>query len=80
MAIIGRRGRWGLCTSTITYMMDSDVGLFADLALLAQAATLARDVRILDFLICDTVWSRKNSKTGHSLWTTRIEIVESTLA
>ena len=28
-----------VCASTITYTMDGDVGLFADLALLAQAAS-----------------------------------------
>ena len=69
-----------VCTSTITYMMDGDVGLFADLALLAQAAALARDVSILVFLVYDTVWTGNNSETGRSLWTTRIGIVESTLA
>ena len=69
-----------VCTSTITYMMDGDVGLFADLALLAQAAALARDVSILVFLVYDTVWTGNNSETRRSLWTVRIGIVESTLA
>jgi hypothetical protein len=44
----------GARTSTITYMMDGDIGLFADLALLAQAAALARDVVSL---VCDMVWA-----------------------
>ena len=39
-----RQGDRGICTSTITYMLDGKVGLFADLALLAQAAALAREV------------------------------------
>lgn len=34
-----------VCTSTITYMLDGYVGLAADLALMAQAAGLAREVR-----------------------------------
>ena len=42
-----------VCASTITYTMDGDVGRFANLALLAQAVALARDLRILDFLVCD---------------------------
>jgi hypothetical protein len=33
-----------VCTSTITYMLDGKVGLLADLALMAQAAALAREV------------------------------------
>ena len=33
-----------VCTSTITYMLDGEVGLLADLALMAQAAALAREV------------------------------------
>jgi hypothetical protein len=32
------------CGKTITYMLDGHVGLFADLALMAQAAGLAREV------------------------------------
>jgi len=39
-----RQGDRAICTSTITYMLDGKVGLFADLALLAQAAALAREV------------------------------------
>ena len=37
-------GEHGVCSSTITYMLDGDVGLFFDLALLAQTAALAREV------------------------------------
>ncbi|KAG6865105.1 hypothetical protein C0991_005066 [Blastosporella zonata] len=33
-----------VCGSTITYMLDGEVGLLADLALLAQIAALAREV------------------------------------
>ena len=33
-----------ICSSTITYMLDGTVGLTADLALMAQAASLAREV------------------------------------
>lgn len=35
-----------VCSSTITYMLDGEVGLIADLALMAQAAALAREVRL----------------------------------
>jgi hypothetical protein len=35
------------CSSTITYMLDGHVGLLADLALIAQAAALAREVSLL---------------------------------
>lgn len=34
-----------ICSSTITYMLDHYIGLSADLALMAQAAALAREVR-----------------------------------
>jgi hypothetical protein len=33
-----------ICSKTITYMLDGYVGLLADLALMAQAAGLAREV------------------------------------
>ena len=33
-----------VCSSTITYMLDGHVGLAADLALMAQAAAMAREV------------------------------------
>lgn len=36
-----------VCTSTIVYMLDGTVGLTADLALVAQAAALAREVWLL---------------------------------
>lgn len=39
-------GEHGVCSSTITYVLDADVGLFFDLALLAQTAALAREVRL----------------------------------
>lgn len=37
-----------ICSSSITYMLDGTVGLTADLALIAQAAALAREVGIQD--------------------------------
>jgi len=33
-----------ICSKTITYMLDGTVGLTADLAIMAQAAALAREV------------------------------------
>jgi hypothetical protein len=39
-----------ICKSTITYQLDGHVGLLLDLALMAQAAALAREVRSLIFL------------------------------
>ncbi|THH00997.1 hypothetical protein EW145_g6998 [Phellinidium pouzarii] len=58
-----------ICKSSITYMLDGFVGLAADLALMAQAAGLAREVRnfmcfILRFLqnrtffVNDQFWNR----------------------
>ncbi|TFK42000.1 hypothetical protein BDQ12DRAFT_677505 [Crucibulum laeve] len=46
-----------VCKSTITYMLSGDVGLAADLALMAQAAALARE-RNRTFLVDDTYWNR----------------------
>ena len=37
-------GNSRICSSSITYMLDGTVGLTADLALMAQAAALAREV------------------------------------
>lgn len=42
-------GRTRVCSKTITYQLDGTVGLVADLALMAQAAALAREVRMLSF-------------------------------
>jgi hypothetical protein len=39
------------CNKTITYMLDGHVGLLADLALMAQAAGLAREVNCYQYLI-----------------------------
>lgn len=39
------------CSSTITYMLDGYVGLAADLALMAQVAALAREVRVVRSII-----------------------------
>ncbi len=38
-------GRTRVCSKTITYQLDGHVGLAADLALMAQVAALAREVR-----------------------------------
>lgn len=38
--------RPGVCSSTITYMLDGRVGLGSDLTLMAQVAALAREVRL----------------------------------
>ncbi|KAK0450581.1 uncharacterized protein EV420DRAFT_1705247 [Desarmillaria tabescens] len=46
-----------VCSSTITYMLDGKVGLLADLALIAQAAALARE-RNRTFFVDDTYWNR----------------------
>ena len=40
-----------ICSSTITYMLDGTVGLTADLALMAQAAALAREVSFQGLMI-----------------------------
>ncbi|KAI9445392.1 hypothetical protein H4582DRAFT_2109058 [Lactarius indigo] len=45
------------CSKTITYMLDGRVGLLADLALMAQAAGLARQVG-RTFFVDDTYWNR----------------------
>jgi hypothetical protein len=37
-------GRTAVCSKSITYLLDGEVGLLADLALIAQAAALAREV------------------------------------
>ncbi|KAJ3552115.1 hypothetical protein NM688_g4324 [Phlebia brevispora] len=49
--------RTKVCSKTITYQLDGHVGLAADLALMAQAAALARE-RNRTFLIDDTYWNR----------------------
>ncbi|THV06043.1 hypothetical protein K435DRAFT_773532 [Dendrothele bispora CBS 962.96] len=46
-----------VCSSTITYMLDGRIGLLSDLALMAQAAALARE-RNRTFLVDDTYWDR----------------------
>ncbi|CAA7268075.1 unnamed protein product [Cyclocybe aegerita] len=46
-----------ICSSTITYMLDGTAGLAADLALMAQAAALARE-RNRTFFVDDTYWNR----------------------
>jgi len=70
------RGNSMICSSTITYMLDGTVGLTADLALMAQAAALAREVSFQSFII----WLLKPtilSETERSLSTTPIGIAES---
>ncbi|KAI0286846.1 hypothetical protein BGY98DRAFT_942242 [Russula aff. rugulosa BPL654] len=46
-----------ICHKTITYMLDGHVGLLADLALMAQAAGLARETN-KTFFVDDTYWNR----------------------
>ncbi|PCH34248.1 hypothetical protein WOLCODRAFT_95105 [Wolfiporia cocos MD-104 SS10] len=47
----------GTCSRTITYMLDGQVGLATDLALMAQVAGIARE-RNASFFIDDTRWNR----------------------
>ncbi|KAI0323048.1 hypothetical protein OF83DRAFT_1160840 [Amylostereum chailletii] len=49
--------RTQICSLSITYMLDGHVGLLADLALMAQAAGLAREFN-RTFLLDDTYWNR----------------------
>lgn len=49
--------RTKVCSKTVTYQLDGTVGLAADLALMAQAAALARE-RNRTFLVDDTYWNR----------------------
>ncbi|KAH8835078.1 hypothetical protein DL96DRAFT_1702083 [Flagelloscypha sp. PMI_526] len=46
-----------ICSSSITYMLDKYTGLSQDLALLVQAAAMARD-RNKTFFVLDTRWDR----------------------
>lgn len=48
-----------VCSSSITYMLDGERGLFSDLALIAQAAALAREV-------CSKSWHIVLSRIMHS--------------
>ncbi|KAF7969009.1 hypothetical protein HWV62_20900 [Athelia sp. TMB] len=52
-----------VCSGTITYQLGGQVGLLADLGLLAQVAGLARE-RNKTFLVDDTYWNR-GSWIGH---------------
>ena len=45
------------CHKTITYMLDGHVGLMADLALMAQAAGLAREVNLYQYLILSSTFT-----------------------
>ncbi|KAJ7754981.1 hypothetical protein DFH07DRAFT_743437 [Mycena maculata] len=57
-----------VCSRTITYQLDGWAGLMADVALMAQAAALARE-RNATFFVQDTFWNR-----GH--WTDYFEDVQ----
>jgi len=46
-----------ICSKTITYMLDGHVGLLADLALMAQAAGLAREVNRYQYLILSSTFT-----------------------
>ncbi|PVF96089.1 hypothetical protein CPB86DRAFT_527541 [Serendipita vermifera] len=63
-------GEDGVCSSTITYMLDGEVGLFYDLALLAQTAAFARE-RNRTLLIDDSRWNRGR-------WTDHFEDIRTT--
>jgi len=62
-----------ICNKTITYMLDGHVGLLADLALMAQASGLAREVNCLALLTPSSMltpnYSRPSSQTEPSLST-----------
>ncbi len=64
-----------ICSRTITYMLDGIVGLTADLALMAQAAALAREV--CKVLVISSVVLTSKSEIGHFSSTTLIGIEES---
>ena len=67
-----------VCTSTITYMFDGTVGLLADLALVAQAAALAREVSATNSVAMrQLILFSKNREIGHFWLTIRIGIAES---
>jgi hypothetical protein len=70
-------GNARVCSSSITYMLDGTVGLTADLALIAQAAALAREVRFQSSISSPSKTNLFFSKTEHSLLTTPIGIAES---
>lgn len=72
-------GKTRVCSSSITYMLDGTVGLTADLALMAQAAALAREVgsQSSKFLPSKNYIKNNNSKIEHFLLTTPIGIAES---
>ena len=57
-----------ICSKTITYMLDGHVGLLADLALMAQAAGLARKVKLslLNFVVDVYAHSRPIMQTGRT--------------
>ncbi|KAG8810870.1 hypothetical protein FRC18_003780 [Serendipita sp. 400] len=63
-------GEHDTCSSTITYMLDGEVGLFYDLALIAQTAAFARE-RNRTFIIDDSRWNRGN-------WTDHFQDVRKT--
>ena len=89
MAIIWTRGRWVQVTwntkklRVIVHLHHVYDGWrcrsLCGPRIACTGSKLARDVRILNFLVCDTVWTGNNSETGRSLWTTRTGIVDSTL-
>ncbi|KAL6309448.1 hypothetical protein BKA93DRAFT_357908 [Sparassis latifolia] len=54
---VSNGGRGRVCRASITYMLDGQVGLAADLALMAQVAGIARQ-RNRTFLVDDTYWNR----------------------
>jgi len=55
------------CNKTITYMLDGHVGLLADLALMAQAAGLAREVNYLACLTQSLMLTLNHSQPSSSI-------------
>ncbi|KAH6917077.1 hypothetical protein BKA70DRAFT_1251302 [Coprinopsis sp. MPI-PUGE-AT-0042] len=53
----GQKQEEGVCSGSMTYMLDGRVGLAADLALMAQVAAMARE-RNNTFFVDDTYWNR----------------------
>lgn len=71
-----------ICTSSITYVLDGYVGIAADLALMAQAAGLAREVSYAHMPLLCLLYSLQCvlcSKTGPFLLMTSIGTVEGEL-
>ena len=60
--------RTKVCTKTITYQLDGNVGLAADLALMAQAAALAREVSFVRLLGYQNAVRTKRSSAQQNIY------------